>query len=134
MTEITQAADPWKTLAAAMERLQRAENAEPHADADAEAEYASELTALAARDLVRYIERSPERRPVGWDDGAAAAPVDEEFPATWAGGHALVIEFGDEEFLARCQCGEGLGYGAPSESLDKFQYPWERHVMTEVPR
>jgi hypothetical protein len=53
----------------------------------------------------------------------------DEFPATWAGGHALVIEFGDEELAARCQCGQALGRGTPAESLDKFAQPWERHVM-----
>lgn len=59
-----------------------------------------------------------------------AEPVDAEFPATWAGGHALVIEFGDEEFLARCQCGTQLGIGNPTTSLDHFGLVWEHHVMT----
>lgn len=54
----------------------------------------------------------------------------EEFPATWTGGHALVIEFGDEELTARCQCGKPLGTGTPATSLDDFGLPWERHVMT----
>jgi len=56
--------------------------------------------------------------------------VDEEFPATWHGGHALVIEFGDEEMLARCQCGERFGAVPPSGSMDDFGTRWERHVMT----
>lgn len=51
---------------------------------------------------------------------------DEEFPATWEGGHALVIEFGDEQLLARCQCGTPLGDGRPGTPLDT----WERHVMS----
>jgi hypothetical protein len=59
----------------------------------------------------------------------AAGPVDEEFPASWAGGHALVIEFGDEEFIARCQCGIPFGARNPASSLDLWQQPWERHVM-----
>jgi hypothetical protein len=59
----------------------------------------------------------------------APVVVDREFPATWNGCHALIVEFGDEEFIVSCQCGEGLGFGAPSESLDKFAQPWERHVM-----
>jgi NTP pyrophosphatase (non-canonical NTP hydrolase) len=63
------AGDPWGTLTAAVERLRRAEAAEPHADAGAEAGYASDLVALAARDLVRRIERGQEYRPAGWDDG-----------------------------------------------------------------
>jgi len=62
--------------------------------------------------------------------GPFAEPVDPEYPATWAGGHALIIEFGDEEFLARCQCDRPLGTCHPHDSLDKFQLPWERHVMT----
>lgn len=59
-----------------------------------------------------------------------AEPLDTDFPATWMGGHALVIEFGDEEILARCQCGKSLGGGSPAISLDNFIKPWERHVMT----
>jgi hypothetical protein len=62
------------------------------------------------------------------------ARPDAEFPATWAGGHALVIEFGDEEVTATCECGEPLGTGTPELSLESFAGPWERHVMTEVPR
>jgi hypothetical protein len=59
----------------------------------------------------------------------AAEPPDEEFPASWPGGHALVIEFGDEEFIARCQCGIPFGARNPASSLDLWQQPWERHVM-----
>ena len=54
-------------------------------------------------------------------------PHAEEFPATWAGGHALIIEFGDEELSARCQCGGWTG-----EVLRPDQFyggPWEGHVM-----
>jgi hypothetical protein len=54
---------------------------------------------------------------------------DADFPATWHGGHALIIEFGDEELFARCQCGADLGGGTPGKSLDDFSLPWERHVM-----
>ena len=53
----------------------------------------------------------------------------EVFPATWDGGHALIIEFGDEEFAAHCQCGAWVGGGTPADSLDKFALPWEQHVM-----
>ena len=56
-----------------------------------------------------------------------------EFPATWAGGHALVIEYGDEELTARCQCGVPFGTGTPADPLELFAPPWERHV-TGLPR
>jgi hypothetical protein len=64
----------------------------------------------------------------------AYAEWDEEFPATWAGGHALIIEFGDEELTARCQCGESLGTATPAASLDEFAGPWEHHVVTRGQR
>jgi hypothetical protein len=39
---------------------------DPHADA--EAEYAGEQLALAARELVRAVDALPEdKRPIGWD-------------------------------------------------------------------
>jgi hypothetical protein len=57
------------------------------------------------------------------------SPAD-EFPATWEGGHALVIEFGDEELHGRCQCGEQLGTRRPDEGLDGFGDPWAGHVVT----
>lgn len=59
-----------------------------------------------------------------------AEPVDTEFPATWMGGHALILEFSDEWFTARCQCGEPLGEGNPTTNFNRFAGPWERHVMT----
>jgi hypothetical protein len=60
----------------------------------------------------------------------AYAEWDEEFPATWTGGHALIVEFGDEQILARCQCGRELGVGNPATPLDHFGEAWEHHVMT----
>lgn len=63
----------------------------------------------------------------------ATATVEDEFPATWAGGHALVIEFGDEEITGRCQCGRPFGEIRPNQSLDTFATPWEQHVM-RLPR
>jgi hypothetical protein len=54
---------------------------------------------------------------------------DEEFEATWAGGHALVIEYGDCEMYGRCQCGKRFGMNTPDVSLDAFSTPWEQHVM-----
>jgi hypothetical protein len=58
--------------------------------------------------------------------------ADEEFPATWEGGHALVIEYGDCELYARCQCMADFGSARPDESWDRFGMAWEKHVMTEV--
>jgi hypothetical protein len=60
--------------------------------------------------------------------------VDEEnFTTTWEGGHALVIEYGDCEFYARCQCQKILGGPLrPDQSWDAFGLAWEKHVMTEV--
>lgn len=57
----------------------------------------------------------------------------EEFPATWTGGHALIIEFGDEELYAHCQCGTLFGTGNPATPLDEFARPWERHVASRPP-
>lgn len=54
----------------------------------------------------------------------------EVFPATWEGGHALVIEFGDEAVYARCQCMVPLGVGTPDTPLDSFAMSWETHVMS----
>lgn len=59
-------------------------------------------------------------------------PHEETFPATWEGGHSLIIEYGDCEIWARCQCTKTLGLGRPSTSLDEFGEAWEKHVMTEV--
>ncbi len=53
----------------------------------------------------------------------------EHYPATWEGGHALIAEFGDEEIHGRCQCGIRFGVIRPSDTLDEFAKPWERHVM-----
>lgn len=56
---------------------------------------------------------------------------DEEFTATWAGGHALVIEYGDCEFYGRCQCGATFGTVTPDRYRgDVFGDKWEHHVMT----
>jgi hypothetical protein len=57
------------------------------------------------------------------------ATVDQEFPATWAGGHALVIEYGDCELPGRCLCGASFGVIRPDQSLDILADRWERHVM-----
>lgn len=54
---------------------------------------------------------------------------DAEFPATWQGGHALIVEFGDEELYGHCQCGTRLGTATPDKPIDAFAEAWERHVM-----
>lgn len=59
---------------------------------------------------------------------------DPEFPATLSGGHALVVEYGDEELYAWCQCGKALGMCRPNQPIDRFAGTWERHVLTEVSR
>lgn len=53
-------------------------------------------------------------------------------PTTWEGGHALVIEYGDCEFYARCQCCVLFGSARPDQGWDGFGRAWEIHVMTEL--
>lgn len=55
-----------------------------------------------------------------------------DFPETLAGGHALVVEYGDCVMHASCQCGKPLGTTTPDTSLDTFMPGWERHTATEV--
>lgn len=58
---------------------------------------------------------------------------EEIFPATWEGGHALIVEYGDCELHGRCQCGRGFGSIRPNQSIDTtLAKNWERHVMKEV--
>ncbi|MFB7589321.1 hypothetical protein [Streptomyces sp. NPDC056169] len=57
-----------------------------------------------------------------------------DFRETLAGGHALIVEYGDCELIGSCQCGAELGRTTPDASLDTFVPGWERHSMTEVPR
>lgn len=57
------------------------------------------------------------------------AAAHEEFPATWAGGHALIVEFGDMELHGHCQCGESFGTIPPDKPLEMFAPGWEHHVM-----
>jgi hypothetical protein len=72
---------------------------------------------------------------IAWDEiGQQYAPAgellrDQEFEATWAGGHALVIEYGDEEMHGRCQCGARFGTNTPDKTLDAYASPWEQHVL-----
>ena len=56
-----------ETVIRAVLRVLTAERSEPHADSDAEAEYADEQLALAARDLAEATEQlSEDAKPVGW--------------------------------------------------------------------
>ncbi|MFF3928617.1 hypothetical protein [Streptomyces hirsutus] len=60
-------------------------------------------------------------------------PADLEFRETLAGGHALVIEYGDCELIGSCQCGRRLGTLLPDKPVDHLAGLWERHTTTEVP-
>jgi hypothetical protein len=123
MTEgIAPAGDPWKTLVAAVDRLLRAEAAEPHADADAEAEYASDLVALAARELVRHVERL-DRRPVGWEDTDASSPV----PQLPEGEYARVEIMGHDYHTGWVSDGERAGVKV------MVIRDWDGRVLAEVP-
>lgn len=78
----------------------------------------------AARGLLSRADKEP-RTPTGLGDP--------EFPTTLEGGHALIVEYGDCEFLGSCQCGKGFGTVTPDRFRDDvFGSKWERHVMTEV--
>lgn len=78
------------------------------------------------REAVSLLERADKEphTPTGLGDP--------EFRATLSGGHALIVEYGDEEIYGTCQCGKALGVLRPSQPLDRLAGPWERHVMTEV--
>jgi hypothetical protein len=57
---------------------------------------------------------------------------DPDFPETLAGGHALVIQYGDCELIGSCQCGRRFGTTTPDASLDTFVQLWERHTNTDL--
>ncbi|MGY1498592.1 hypothetical protein ACW4TU_18665 [Streptomyces sp. QTS52] len=83
-------------------------------------------TATAARGLLSRADHEPRH-----DDPNDPAP-DPDFRETLDGGHALVIEYGDCEMHASCQCGSHLGMTTPDASLDTFVPAWEHHTNTEV--
>ena len=91
----------------------------------------------AARGLSKpaaaYVLRNVAEQWDGKAENPAPPTGDPEFPATWDGGHSLVIEYGDCEVYGRCQCGEKFGATTPDKPLDQFAAPWECHVMT-LPR
>ncbi|MEU3683720.1 hypothetical protein AB0E99_22670 [Streptomyces sp. NPDC030592] len=76
----------------------------------------------AAAELLARAHREPR-----------TTPADTEFPETLAGGHALVVEYGDCEFHGSCQCGRRLGTVRPSTPVDVLAAKWERHTCTELP-
>ncbi|MDT6983701.1 hypothetical protein ACFSUJ_12005 [Streptomyces lusitanus] len=76
----------------------------------------------AALDLVARAFREPH-----------TDPPDLEFRETRAGGHALLVEYGDCELLGSCQCGRRLGRVTPDKPIDHLAGLWERHTMTELP-
>ncbi|WP_314411425.1 hypothetical protein [Streptomyces sp. DSM 40484] len=76
----------------------------------------------AAKELLGRADHEPR-----------AQATDDEFEATLAGGHALVLESGDCEFYGSCQCGKRFGTVTPDKFRDGvFTTKWERHVMTEA--
>lgn len=60
-------------------------------------------------------------------------PPDTEFRETLAGGHALIVQYGDCELIGSCQCGRALGRITPAGSVDHLAGIWERHTCTELP-
>lgn len=78
--------------------------------------------AAAAAELLGRAHREPR-----------TDPADTEFVETLAGGHALVVEFGDCEFIGTCQCGRLLGRITQAGSVDQLAGLWERHTTTELP-
>jgi hypothetical protein len=62
-------------------------------------------------------------------DAITSGQADAEFPATQQGGHALIVEYGDEELHGTCQCGKQLRTITPDKPIDQLATPWESHVM-----
>jgi hypothetical protein len=96
-------------------------------------------TASTARaEIIRVLEDA------GYNEAAATelltrahreprdADPDPDFTETLAGGHALIVEYGDCELIGSCQCGRRFGTTTPAASLDTFVDPWERHTNTEL--
>ncbi|MEV8124825.1 hypothetical protein AB0P07_12030 [Streptomyces sp. NPDC085944] len=75
----------------------------------------------AAAELLARAHREPRTNP-----------PDLASRETLAGGHALVVEYGDCEFHGSCQCGRRLGTVRPSTPVDVLAAKWERHTCTEV--
>lgn len=94
----------------------------------------------ARTDILGTLERAgyKEREALSLLERADKEPQtptglgDPDFRETLAGGHALIVEYGDCELIGSCQCGKPFGRTTPDASLDTFVQPWERHCMTEV--
>ncbi|MFF9279566.1 hypothetical protein [Streptomyces griseosporeus] len=82
---------------------------------------AAGLDASAAAETLARAYREPH-----------ADQPDPDFPETLAGGHALVVEYGDCDVIGSCQCGRALGRIRPNGRLDGLVGLWERHRFTEV--
>lgn len=54
---------------------------------------------------------------------------DPEFRETWAGGHAMIVQYGDCEFIASCQCGLHLVTLRPDEPTSVMFARWAAHTM-----
>lgn len=79
------------------------------------------------REAVSLLERADKepQTPTGLGDP--------DFRETLSGGHALIVQYGDCEFIGNCQCGRSLGTVTPDKFRDDvFASAWERHCMTEV--
>ena len=67
------------------------------------------------------IDRSPFHTP---------EHPDADFPESWEGGHALIIEYGDCEFISHCQCGKWLDTSNPARfNADHVTGRWEQHCV-----
>jgi hypothetical protein len=78
--------------------------------------------AAAARELLARAFREPHTSPPAHDARE-----------TLAGGHALIVQYGDRELHGSCQCGRRLGLIRPDKPMDGLGALWERHTCTELP-
>lgn len=83
----------------------------------------------ACGEIVRRI--SDPRDPVQWAVAVSSVASDHvDADEVGAPGHALMIDTGDEELYAQCQCGQAeFGAIRPDGDLQDFFHGWERHVM-----
>ncbi|MFJ2780214.1 hypothetical protein [Kitasatospora sp. NPDC087315] len=78
----------------------------------------------------------PDTIRTAWAAAATAAAQhgilvsDPEYPATLAGGHALILQYGDCEFITSCQCGHDIATHRPDQlDLNAIATAWEHHVI-----
>ncbi|MEW2567689.1 hypothetical protein [Streptomyces sp. NPDC047070] len=72
----------------------------------------------AAAELLKRADHEPRSHP-----------TDDEFDATLAGGHALIVEDADTERYGTCQCGKRLGTVSPYISPNAFVPSWQLHLI-----